>query len=112
MNKVIDSTYFESMKKCDNTQLVGQIGKMNIFAISGGRVEYRPTGITLPVARGYWVMIDLSGDDTYTVSRVLKRKGLIIKGTVEGVYCENIGEVAYQASCYASNYEFGMEIAA
>ena len=30
-----------------------------------------------------------------------------IKGSIEGVYPENVGEVAYQASCFQSNYDFG-----
>ena len=37
------------------------------------------------------------------------KKGIseVIKGTVENVYPENIGEVAYQASFFRSNDSFG-----
>ncbi len=103
-------------------ELCDQIGIMNIFAISGGRVlidgatyneqDKTTQQVELPVAYGYRVRITLGWDDTYTVSRVIvknTKKGIseVIKGTVEGVYCENLGEVAYQASCFRSNDAFG-----
>ena len=100
-------------------ELLRQIGVQNVFAISGGRVGVWRTNdgqacrsITLPVSNGYSVEIYLAWDDTYTVTRQFKRKGQYInKGTVEGVYCENIGEVAYQASCFRSNPDFGKVVA-
>ena len=60
-------------------ELLNQIGRMNVFAISGGRVGvWKPQGecveVELPVSSGYWVRITLSWDDTYTVERVLKRR--------------------------------------
>ena len=87
--------------ECDVKVLVSQIGKMNIFAISGGRITARETGITLPVAHGYSVTIDLAPNDTYTVRRIFTRSGkATIKGEYQNVYCEEVGELAYQASCY------------
>jgi hypothetical protein len=105
----------EKYRPFDEDQLLAQIGRMNIFAISGGRVQIWRTNdgkaartVTLPVSNGYSVEIHLAWDDTYTVTRRFKRKGEYInKGTIEGVYCENIGEVAYQASCFRSNKDFG-----
>ncbi len=106
--------------------LKNQIGFWNIGAISGGRVYIDGTTydeqnqttqqVELPVAYGYRVRITLGWDDTWTVQRVIvknTKKGIseIIKGTVEGVYCENIGEVAYQASCFRSNSDFGKVVA-
>jgi hypothetical protein len=97
----------------DEDVLISQIGRMNVFAISGGRVyvsknnEGETIEIELPVSNGYRVSIKLGWDDTYTVSRQFVRKGVVSdKGTVEGVYCEEIGEVAYKASCFR-NVEFG-----
>ena len=96
----------------DENQLISQIGRMNIFAISGGRVGVirengETVGIVLPVSNGYRVSIKLGWDDTYTVTRQFVRKGVVSdKGTVEGVYCTEIGEVAYKASCFR-NVEFG-----
>ena len=116
MTKVIDKGREFSVEVLQN-----QIGLWNIGAISGGRVyidgatyneEYGTTQqVELPVAYGYRVRITLGWDDTYTVSRVIvknTKKGIseVIKGTVEGVYCENVGEVAYKASCFR-NVQFG-----
>lgn len=105
---------WDKYRPFDEDQLLTQIGRMNIFAISGGRVQIWRTNdgkaartVTLPVSNGYSVEIYLAWDDTWTVTRQFKRKGIINKGTVEGVYPENIGEVAYQASCFRSNSEFG-----
>jgi hypothetical protein len=102
--------------------LKNQIGFWNIGAISGGRTyidgatynkEYGTTQqVEFPVAYGYRVRVTLGWDDTWTVSRVIvknTKKGIseVIKGTIEGVYPEYIGEVAYQASCFRSNDAFG-----
>jgi hypothetical protein len=87
-------------RECDARETARQIG-VNIFAISGGRIGVRDTGLTLPVAHGYSVTVDLAWDDTYTVRRVFTRKGVAsVKGEVTNVYCDEVGEVAYQASCY------------
>jgi hypothetical protein len=86
---------------CDSKIIVNQIGVSNFFAISGGRVIARATGITLPVSNGYSVTVDLAANDTYTVRRIFTRAGKVtIKGEVEGIYCEELGEIAYQASCF------------
>jgi hypothetical protein len=98
-------------------ELISQIGLGNVFAISGGRVGVikengETVSIELPVSNGYRVSIKLAWDDTYTVSRQFVRKGVVSdKGTVEGVYCTEIGEVAYQASCFRSNDAFGKVVA-
>ena len=87
--------------ECDPKVIRDQVGMMNVFAISGGRWFIRETGITLPVSNGYSVTIDLHANDTYTVRRVYTRAGkTTIKGEVEGVYCDELGEIAYQASCF------------
>ncbi len=107
----------EKYRPFNEDELLKQIGVQNVFAISGGRVEVWRTNdgqacrsITLPVSNGYSVEIYLAWDDTYTVTRQFKRKGQYFnKGTVEGVYCENIGEVAYKASCFR-NVKFGEEV--
>ena len=90
----------------DEDELIAQIGKMNIFAISGGRVgvikeEGETVAIEMPVSQGYRVVVSLGWDDTWTVSRQYVRKGVVSdKGTLEVVYADQVGEVAYQASCY------------
>lgn len=96
-----------NFRPCDARELVSQIGGGNVCAISGGRVIARETGITLPVRYGYSVTVDLAADDTYVVRRIFTRAGKVtIQGEMAGVYCEEVGEVAYQASCYV-NVSFG-----
>lgn len=91
---------------CDSTELLGQIGRMNVAAISGGRVLRRETGVTLPVGRGYSVTVDLDASDTYTVRRIYKRGAKVwVKGERTDVYCDEVGEIAYVASCFV-NREF------
>ncbi len=91
----------DQFRDCDTRQTIAQIGRMTIAAISGLRVEKRKTGITLPVSSGYSVTVDLDGNDTYVVRRVFKRGPKVwIKGEQRDVYCEDVSEVAYRASCY------------
>ncbi len=114
----MSETTHEKYRPFNDDELLRQIGRMNIFAISGGRVIVWRTNdgtatrtVTLPVSNGYYVEIYLAWDDTWTVSRLFKRKGEYLnKGTLSGIYPENIGEVAYKASCFR-NVEFG-EVAA
>jgi len=93
------------------TQIMkGQIGTMNILAISGGRVIHHTDGntLSLPVANGYRVEVEyLPVPDVYEVRRVYVR-GLKrwVKGTVTNVYATQLGDVAYDASCF-QNVEFG-----
>lgn len=83
-------------------EIARQIGA-NIFAISGGRVRPIDDGIELPVGSGYSVRIQLTAADDYTVSRVFRRGAKEwIKGVREGVYCDEVSEAAYYASCYRS----------
>lgn len=89
---------------CDIDELLRQIGRMNILAISGGRILRRETGVTLPVGAGYSVTVDLTAGDDYVVRRVFKRGAKTwVKGEQDGVYCDQVGEAAYQASSFRSN---------
>lgn len=94
------------MTRCNTEALIRQIGVGNLMAISGRRVYTRRTGITLPVSSGYKVTIDLAANDTYTVRRIMVRGTKVwLKGERTDVYCDEVGEIAYQASCY-KNVEF------
>jgi hypothetical protein len=74
---------------------------MNVLAISGGRVRSDGDVLVLPVAHGYSVEVELHPSDTYIVRRVFTRSGRrAIKGEVTNVYCDELGEAAYRASCY------------
>lgn len=97
----------DGMSDCDAGTLAVQIGDRNILAISGGRVLAYRSGIYLPVSSGYAVTVDLAPGDTYTVRRVRHRAGVTaVIGEVSGVYCDQVGEQAYQASCFR-NVAFG-----
>jgi hypothetical protein len=97
----------ETFRECDTGELLRQIGRMNVLAISGGRVMRRESGVTLPVGCGYSVTVDLDWNDTYLVRRVFKRGAKVwVKGEQRGVYFDEVGEVAYRASCFR-NGEWG-----
>jgi len=94
--------------EADGHEIAAQIGMGNILAISGGRINVRRTGITLPCGCGYSVTIDLAGNDTYTVRRVLTRAGKAwVKGEMTGVYCDQVGEVAYRAGMFRDEWVAG-----
>lgn len=85
----------------DPAVLIAQIGRMNILGISGGRVLVDRAGIILPVRYGYAVEVYLADDDTYTVRRTFTRAGRrTVKGERVGVYADEVGDVAWAASCY------------
>jgi len=95
---------------------IRQIGRGNVLAISGGRVEVRYAGtyrsvsrhvqaIILPVRYGYAVQITLAANDTYSVARTFTRSGVTtVKAVREGVYADQLGDVAYRASCYRDEF--------
>lgn len=83
------------------TELLEQIGQMNYWAISGGRSIKGESSLLLPVHAGYWVSITLDASDTYTVRRIFSRGGKVfIKHEWADIYCDEVGDVAYHASCY------------
>lgn len=90
--------------------LVAQIGRGNLMAISGNRVQYTKDAVLLPVGNGYKVEIVLEANDTYTVTRVFTRGAKRFeKGTMTEVYAEDIGDVAYYASCFR-NVDFPLNM--
>jgi hypothetical protein len=102
-----------SDREMDPYVVAAQIGKANLMAISGLRINIdqsapgRYPDLLLPVSQGYRVRISLDASDTYIVTREMKRGAkLFVKGVQTDVYCEDLGEVAYQASCY-KNVDFG-----
>lgn len=95
-------------------ETLAQIGRMNVLATSGGRVAVTRTdepgyitALELPVSSGYAVRVTLAADDTYTVERIMRRGvKLWVKGTLTGIYCDELGETVYVAGCY-KNRDFG-----
>lgn len=89
----------DNYSPCNARVLVDQIGRMNVLAISGGRVIVAPEGILLPVANGYWVTVHLTSADTYVVRRAYHRAGKTTwKQEWEDVYADQVGMIAYEAS--------------
>jgi hypothetical protein len=85
----------------DNQTLISQIGRMNVLAISGGRVLTHNTGVILPVAYGHKVAIDLSANDSYTVRHTYTRGAKVwIKREWTDVHASEVGNIAYEASLY------------
>jgi hypothetical protein len=84
--------------------ILDQIGMMNILAISGGRATALPDGVRLPVGCGYSVDVRLTPADEYTVERVFIRAGTVrSKGKREHVFCDELGDTAYNASCFRND---------
>lgn len=90
----------------DPTTTLAQIGPMNVLAICGGRFGMVGDTLVMPCGSGYSVEVDLDeGSDTYKVRRVFNRGGKKFpKGEQTYVYCDEIGEIAYRASCYHHDY--------
>ncbi|MFS0885015.1 hypothetical protein [Aeromicrobium sp. 179-A 4D2 NHS] len=85
-----------------------QIGFMNVLSISGGKVIPIKDGIELPVSYGYHVRVRLTPADDYTVERIFRRGGKEwVYGKRERVYADEVGQMAYYASCY--NNDSGKE---
>lgn len=86
--------------------MIKQIGTGNFLAISGGRIHLNGTdnGMDLPVSNGYKVrvLLDLA-KDTYTVARMYRGRNM---GQLDGIYWDQLGDIAYSASCF-HNGPFG-----
>lgn len=84
-------------------EILAQIGRLNLCAISGGRVTPIESGVELPVGSGYVVRVELTALDYYEVSRVFRRGGKeFVKGVRSDVDCFQVADAAYYASCFRS----------
>lgn len=99
-------------RPCDAQEIARQVGKWNILAVSGGRAyrilnnEGETVGLRLPINGTRRVDVVLDWDDTYIVRRIRRIvKGQhanteVVESEVKGVYCDEVGEAVYQASCW------------
>lgn len=104
---------------CDPKEVVRQIGAMNMLAISGGvwgplrenqHDDYnqpRTTiGVFMPCGTARMVEVILDWNDTYVVRRVRRitrgadRNNGVVEFEQREVYCDQLAEVAYRASCW------------
>jgi hypothetical protein len=110
----IEAKYPEAkeLRPCNDEmrkQIAQQIGR-NIWGISGGVIWPMHFGIAMPAGKGYIVLVELQADDTYRVTRAFKRGHVLaFKGTQYGIYCEDVAEIAYCASCYV-NVQFPLKL--
>ena len=94
-----------TIEAAQRQEIARQIGA-NLMPISGGRVVGIADGIELPAGSGFHVRIQLTPLDEYTVTRIFRRGGKEFEhGKREHVYCDEVSEVAYFASCHRSYSE-------
>lgn len=92
------------MSSDQRREILRQIGRMNVLAISGGRVRGLPDGIELPVDCGYRVRIRLTPADYYRVERVFVRGGKeFAKGHMDDIDFTQVANAAYYASCFRND---------
>ena len=97
---------------CDAREILSQIGFMTVCGISGGKwsairdSEGEVIGISLPNSTNRTVEVTLSFMDTYTVRRYRnivrgeRRGDDIVEYEATDVYCDQISDIAYKASCW------------
>ena len=88
----------------DISQLLGQIERMTLLAVSGGRwIRSGTSSVRFHCGAGFEVVVTLEADDTYTVRRLFRRSGkAFLHGERTGVHCEQVSEAVYYASCFRS----------
>lgn len=104
---IIDKQNVRRIDPTVTNLMVEQIGTGNLLAISGYRfTRLNDLAIEVPVRYGYSVRVTYEpGSDSYKVERLYSRSGKTwVKGEVNRVYCENLGEVVYHASCYLDSF--------
>lgn len=106
------TTRIREGRTCDAREVLSQIGTMTVLAVSGGRVsvirdnEGEPIGVSLPCGTNRTVEVTLSFWDTYTVRRYrtivngARRGESIVEHEATDIYCDQISEAVYTASCW------------
>ena len=100
-------------RPCEPRIIAQQIGTMTILAVSGGKVfpiysndSNDAVGLRLPIDGTRRVDVVLDWMDTYSVRRIrtitsgAKRGSEIVEFEQSDVFCDEVGEVVYTASCW------------
>lgn len=92
----------ENCGEIDARTLFAQMGAGNYFAVAGGRAKREVGGaIVFPQRYGWEVRVTVNALDMYCVERVFSRGGKrTVKGVMDDIHCEDVGNVIYDASCY------------
>lgn len=89
------------IEEWQHDEILRQIGRGNVLAVSGGLVLRTRDGVVLLCGNGYSVEVALDPTDTYTVRRVFSRSGKrFVKGEVSDVYCTELAETVYRAGMF------------
>lgn len=88
----------------DAGELLRQINPATFLSVSGGRWgRVGVSSVRFPCGAGYEVLVTLEADDTYTVRRLFKRGAVrFLHGELQNVYCDEVSERIYFASCFRS----------
>jgi hypothetical protein len=101
-----------SGRECDPQEVIAQMGKMNFLAVCGGKwakinaSDGVTIGLLMPCGESRAVEVVLNFLDLYEVRRVrLVNRGeykgtLVVEHEVLDVYCDQLGELVWQASCW------------
>lgn len=100
-------------RPCDHRVIAEQIGIMTVLAISGGKAfpiyshdRDDSVGLRLPIDGTRRVDVILGWMDTYTVRRIRtivsgpQRGSDVVEFERSDVFCDEVGHVAYEASCW------------
>lgn len=99
-------------RPCDTGEVIAQMGKMTFLAVCGGKWAKvydsgkETVGVLMFCGESRAVEVVLDPWDTYTVRRVrLVNRGelkgsIVVESEVSDVYCDNLTEVVYSASCW------------
>jgi hypothetical protein len=102
----------QEFRPCDPNEIISQIGKMNLLAVSGGRsvavqnAGGENVGVLLPCGESRAVEVVLGWLDIYAVRRVrLVTKGanrgtVVVEASHDDVFADELGEVVYSLSCW------------
>lgn len=104
--------YEREGRPCDTGEILRQVGKMTTLAICGGKwanvydAGRETVGVLMFCGESRAVEIVLDPWDTYSVRRVrLVTRGelagsVVVESEVSDVYCDDLSETAYRASCW------------
>ena len=99
-------------RPCDTAEVMNQIGKMVVLAVSGGRManlrdkEGDTVGVVLPITSTRRIEVVLDYNDTYIVKRIryIQTGKLANTETVEAeydnTYCDQLAEVVLNLSTW------------
>lgn len=99
-------------RPCDTAEVMNQIGKMVVLAVSGGRManlkdkEGETVGVILPITSTRRIEVVLDYSDTYIVRRIRYiQTGKLahteqVEAELNNIYCDQLAEVVLNLSTW------------